>query len=89
MFTGIICCLGDSMKSVVISVRIRKEEKKLLEEEGVNVEAAVKEYLVNRASMSRQRKMIDRLTKVIKKRVRRAPAGTAEKLIREDRDAGH
>lgn len=77
------------MESVVISVRIRKEEKRLLEEEGVNVEAAVKEYLVNRAAMSRQRKMIDRLAKVIKEKVKPAPAGTAERLVREDRDAGH
>ena len=58
MFTRIICCLGDSMKSVVISG-------------------------------TRQRRIIDRLIKVIKERVKPAPAGTAEKLIREDRDAGH
>lgn len=73
----------------MISVRIRKEIKNELDDEGVDVESAVKQYLTERAARVRFRKAMAKLHKLIEKNVKPSPAGTAARLIREDRDAGH
>jgi hypothetical protein len=77
------------MDSVVVSVRIKKEVKRELERDGIDVESMVKQYLMERVTRIRFRKTMAKLEKLIKIGVKPSPAGTAARWVREDRDAGH
>ncbi len=91
MFIYVYICIliGDVMDSVVVSVRIKKAVKLELEKEGIDVESAVKEYLVNRAAQLQWKKAVERMTKIIKTKVKPSKEGFAVKSIREDRDVVH
>jgi hypothetical protein len=77
------------MDSVVISVRVRKEVKTKLEEEGVDVQHEVKMFLEHRASQAQLKKALDRIEKLLKERSRPSKKGFAVRSIREDRNAAH
>ena len=75
--------------STVVSIRIKKADKSELEKEGVDVEAMLRDDVNRKVALIRQRKMIERMSRMIKTHVKPSPPGTATKLIRADRDAGH
>lgn len=77
------------MESVVISVRVRKEVKTKLEEEGIDVQSEVKMFLEHRASQSQLKEALDRIEKILKKHSKPSKKGFAVKSIREDRSADH
>lgn len=77
------------MESTVISVRIKKDVKSVLEKDGVDVESDVKKYLNEKAARIKFRKAMSKIHKIIENEVKPSPAGSAAKWIREDRDAGH
>lgn len=77
------------MESVVVSVRVRKETKTKLENEGVDVEESIKEFLTNMAAQIELRKTVERLKKVIEKNVKASETGFAVKSVREDRRVAH
>ena len=75
--------------SEVISVRVRKDVKRVLEEAGVNVGVTVREYLEELAWEITARKRLEELDKIVEERVRPSPPGWSVKSIREDRDENH
>lgn len=77
------------MDSVVISVRVRKEIKTKLEEEGVDVQNEVKMFLEHRASQSQLKQALDEIEKILKEHSKPSKKGFAVKSIREDRNADH
>jgi len=77
------------MESVVISVRVKKETKAKLEEEGIDVERSVKEFLAQKALQIELREKIKRLKAIVEKSVKASRKGFAVKSIREDRYAAH
>lgn len=79
----------DSMDSVVVSVRIKKGTKLMLEKEGIDVEKSVKDFLTNRALQIELKRRIKSLTAIIEKNVKPSKAGFAVKSIREDRYVTH
>lgn len=77
------------MDSVVVSVRIKSETKMALEKDGVDVEKAVKDFLVQRAAQIELKKTVERMARSIKKNVKPSKKGFAVRSVREDRDAAH
>jgi hypothetical protein len=74
--------------SDVISVRVRKELKKALEELGIDYAEEVRRYLEELVARERRRRALERarqLRKTLEREVGVLP--TAAELIREDRDA--
>ena len=94
LYTNVYKCLqynpyDYSMDSVVVSVRIKKDVKAKLEEEGINVEASIKDYLAQRAKQIEFRKKVQEWKSFIEKNVKPSKKGFAVKSIREDRRAAH
>ncbi len=77
------------MESVVVSVRIKKDTKAKLENEGVDVEEVVKEFLNNRAAQIELRKSINKLKKIVEKEVKASKKGFSVRSVREDRRAAN
>lgn len=75
------------MDSMVISVRVKKELKNTLENEGIDVEKAIKDYLTQRAAQIELKKTVGRLKALIGKNVKPSKKGFAISSIREDRNA--
>jgi antitoxin component of RelBE/YafQ-DinJ toxin-antitoxin module len=71
---------------VVISVRIREEVKRVLEEAGINISEAVREYLEELAWRIRVRKTIEKWDKMLEG-VKPSEKGFAARSVREDRDS--
>ncbi|AET32255.1 hypothetical protein [Pyrobaculum ferrireducens] len=74
--------------SDVISVRVRKELKKALEDLGIDYAEEVRRYLEELVARERRRRALERarqLRKTLEREVGVLP--TAAELIREDRDA--
>ena len=74
------------MPTVVISVRIREEVKRVLEEAGINISKAVREYLEELAWRIRVRKTIEKWDKMLEG-VKPSEKGFAARSVREDRDS--
>ncbi len=77
------------MSGEVISVRVKKEVKEALEKAGINVSAAVKEYLEKFTWRLRSKEIMDRLDMIVRERVKPSEPGFALKSVREDRSEGH
>lgn len=74
------------MPTVVISVRIREEVKRVLEEAGINISEAVREYLEELAWRIRVRKTIEKWDRMLEG-VKPSEKGFAARSVREDRDS--
>lgn len=71
--------------STVISVRIKREVSRILEEAGVNISDEVKKFLENLAwkiKVKRNLKLIDEILKDMPP----APKGFSARSVREDRE---
>lgn len=73
--------------SGVVSVRVRKEVIKALEDAGVDVAGKTREYLEGLAWEARTKATLAELNDIIKKEVKPVKTGSSAKLIRDDRDA--
>lgn len=74
--------------SGVVSVRVRKEVIKALEEGGIDVAAKTRAYLEELAWETRTKATLTELNGIIQKNVKPAKKGSSANLIREDRN-GH
>jgi len=72
--------------SIVISIRIKKEIKELLEKENVNINEEVKKFLEELASKIKMRKYVAEWDKILEN-VKPSEKGFAERSIREDRES--
>ncbi|MDI3497062.1 hypothetical protein [Archaeoglobus sp.] len=70
----------------VISVRVRKDTKKTLEEMGLNVSEEVRKFLEELAWKAKIRKKMDEWEKIME-RVKPSERGFAATSVREDRDS--
>ena len=75
------------MSSTVISIRIPKKIKELLEEEGINVSEEVRRYLETLALQVRARKFIEKWDKILDEKVIPSQKGFASRSVREDRES--
>ncbi len=82
--------IDDVMDSVVVSVRIKKELKEKLEKEGINVESALKDYLILRGKQLALKRTIEKAHRILSSgKVKPSKRGWAVKTIRYDRDVAH
>jgi hypothetical protein len=72
--------------SIVISIRIKKEIKELLEKENVNTNEEVKKFLEELANKIKIRKYIAEWDKILEN-VKPSEKGFAGRSIREDRES--
>jgi hypothetical protein len=72
--------------SIVISIRIKKEIKELLEKENININEEVKKFLEELANKIKMRKYIAEWDKILEN-VKPSEKGFAGKSIREDRES--
>ena len=72
--------------STVISVRVREEIKKLLEESGLDVSEEVRKYLEELAWKVKIKRMIEKWD-IILRDVRPSEVSFSEKSVREDRES--
>ncbi len=77
------------MDSVVISVRVRKDMKERLEQEGIDVEKSIRDFLAQKSAQIELRRTIKRLSRIIDKNVKPSKRGFSVKSVREDRHAAH
>ncbi len=70
--------------SIVISIRIKKEIKELLEKENININEEVKKFLEELANKIKIRKYIAEWDKILEN-VKPSEKGFAGRSIREDR----
>ncbi len=75
------------MSSVVISVRVPKRIKELLEREGIDVSEEVKRYLELLALRVKAKRFVEKWDKVLDGRVVSSPKGFAARSVREDRES--
>ena len=73
--------------SEVVSVRVPKEVKKILDEAGIDVASRTREYLEELAWETRAKQTLAELHGMIEKNVKPSAKGSSAKLIREDRNA--
>jgi len=74
--------------SYVISVRIRRELKELMDKVGVNWSEEIRRFLERRVREEMRRKFLDD-AKRLRSRIGVESKVSAAELIREDRDHGH
>jgi hypothetical protein len=72
--------------SVVISVRVKKEIKELLESEGVNIAEEVRRFLEELAYKVRIRKYVEKWDRMLEG-VKPSPKGFSVSSVREDRES--
>jgi hypothetical protein len=72
--------------SVVISVRVKKEIKELLESEGVNIAEEVRRFLEELAYKVRIRKYVKKWDRMLEG-VKPGPKGFSISSVREDRES--
>ena len=72
--------------STVISVRIRREIKEILEESGVDISEEVRRFLEELAWRVKTRKFIERWNELLKD-VKPSEKGFSVKSVREDRES--
>jgi len=73
--------------SVIVSVRVRREVKEVLERAGVNISGVVREFLENLAHEIMVREEVVKLHELIVSSVKPSVRGFAERSVREDRDS--
>ena len=81
--------IKDGCMSEVVSVRVRKDVKRVLEEAGVNIGEVIRKHLEELAWEITARKRLEELEKIVEERVRPSPPGWSVKSVREDRDENH
>jgi hypothetical protein len=72
--------------SVVISVRVKKEVKELLESEGINIAEEVRRFLEELAYKVRIRKYVEKWDRMLEG-VKPSPKGFSVSSVREDRES--
>jgi siroheme synthase (precorrin-2 oxidase/ferrochelatase) len=72
--------------SVVISVRVRREIKELLESEGINIAEEVRRFLEELAYKIRIRKYVEKWDRMLEG-VKPSPKGFSVSSVREDRES--
>jgi hypothetical protein len=72
--------------SVVISVRVKKEIKELLESEGINIAEEVRRFLEELAYKVRIRKYVEKWDRMLEG-VKPSPKGFSVSSVREDRES--
>ncbi|MEM2714768.1 MAG: VapB-type antitoxin [Candidatus Bathyarchaeia archaeon] len=72
--------------STVISIRVREEIKKLLEESGLDIGEEIRKYLEELAWKVKIKRMIEKWD-IILRDVRPSEVGFSEKSVREDRES--
>ncbi len=72
--------------STVISIRIRKEIKELLEREGIDISRIVKDYLEELAYRIKMKHYIDKWDKLLRD-VKPSEKGFSSRSVREDRES--
>lgn len=72
--------------SVVVSVRVRKEVKRILEESGVNISEEVRRYLEELALRIKLRKFVSGWDEVLRD-VKPSEMGFSVMSVREDRES--
>lgn len=75
--------------SSTVSVRISRELKEKLDELNINVSDAVRKYLLSIIAREENIRKLDEVDKGLRSRTLKIPEGTAEDLIREERDLEH
>jgi uridine kinase len=81
--------MKSSEESVVISVRLKRDITKTLEEFNIDPYDTIKVYLEDLAKMAKAKSLIERMEADIKKYVKPSKRGFAVKSVREDRDEHH
>jgi len=71
--------------STVVSVRIRKEVKEVLERAGIDIGAEVRRFLEELAWRVRIREQVEKWDGILE-RTKPSPRGFAERSVREDRE---
>lgn len=74
------------MSTVVISIRIRKEIKELLEKSGIDITEEVKKHLEELAYRIRLREYISRWD-ILLREIKPSPKKFAAESVREDRES--
>jgi hypothetical protein len=72
--------------SVVISVRVKREIKELLESEGINIAEEVRRFLEELAYKIRIRKYVEKWDRMLEG-VKPSPKGFSVSSVREDRES--
>ncbi|RLG82843.1 MAG: VapB-type antitoxin [Thermoprotei archaeon] len=72
--------------STVVSVRIRREVKEVLERAGIDIAAEVRRFLEELAWRVMIREHVKKWDRILE-RVKPSPKGFAERSVREDREA--
>lgn len=75
--------------SDTISVRVPHEVKKRLQELGINASEAVRSCLLSIIQKEESLKKLEEVDRELGARALKTPKGTAETLIRDDRDLEH
>ena len=74
------------MSTVVISVRVKRRVKELLEEEGVNIGEEVKRYLEELAYKILAKRYVEKWNRLLNN-VRPSEKGFSSRSVREDRES--
>lgn len=77
------------MDSVVVSVRLDKEIKEKLDEEGIDLPYEFKKYIKRRIALMELKDTVKKIRAIIEKDVKPSKKGFAVKSVREDRYGGH
>ena len=72
--------------STVVSVRISKKVKEILESEGIDISKEVREYLEELAYKIQLKKYVEKWDKILSK-IKPSEEGFSEKSVREDRES--
>ncbi len=72
--------------STVVSVRISKKIKEILESEGIDVSKEVREYLEELAYRIQLRRYVEKWDRILS-RAKPSKKGFSEKSVREDRES--
>jgi antitoxin component of RelBE/YafQ-DinJ toxin-antitoxin module len=72
--------------SVVVSVRVKEEVKRVLEESGIDVAEEVRKYLENLALKVKMRKFVSKWDEMLKD-IKPSEKGFSVRSVREDRES--
>ncbi len=75
--------------SETVSVRIPQDLKEKLDELGINVSEAVRKCLIRVVAREENMRRLEEVDRAVRVRGIKLPKGTAEGLIREERDLEH
>ncbi len=75
--------------SEVVSVRIKKETKEVLERNGIDISLVTRSYLEKLAWTAQRKKNLKELHRLIERDVKPSRNDFSVASIREDRDNGH